>query len=372
MNLFSFIDKYGCYTFEEFDFTEVDNVIFAMLSYLDLKNFVSRNKYNPKKVKEVACEFFEGYDQKVNRPLAVRKAIKILRDIKDTRRYSNLLLYNYIYDISNDNQFGALTIEINKYLVYVSFEGTDCLISGWKEDFMFSYEFPTLSQKKAIDYLNKNFLFRRKKIIVGGHSKGGNLAVVAGMYANFIVKERIINVYNNDGPGLLDDQFSSKSFKYIESKIIHIIPEYSIVGLLLNHGDKMRVIKSFKKSILCHDATTWVVRNSEFDKVELSTFSKFWDIQIDNWLKRYSLEERQLLVEAMFNVFERLEIESFIELVDNKRMVIQVINEAKKIDDELAKMLKSFIKVILDVFADSTKEELLMFFEKRVSKKRSY
>ena len=56
-------------------------------------------------------------------------------------------------------------IELNKNQVYVSFEGTDHLIGGWKEDFMMSYMFPIPSQKMAISYVNRKFTFVRKQII---------------------------------------------------------------------------------------------------------------------------------------------------------------------------------------------------------------
>lgn len=371
MNLFSFIDKYGCYNFEEVEFTEVDNIIFSLLSYLELEGIVSRNRYSAKKLSVVADEYFKSYNKKETKILTVRKAIKVLRDIKNTRRYGDLLLYNYIYDTSGDNQFGALTIEINKKLVYVSFEGTDHLISGWKEDFMMSYMFPILSQRKAIDYINRNFLFRRKKIIVGGHSKGGNLALVAAMYANFIVKDKIIAIYNNDGPGLLREQFNSKEYKSIESKLIHIVPNYSFFGLLMCHRENLEVVRSFKKSLLSHDATTWVVRDNKFERVELSSFSDSLDNKIDEWLDNYSLLEREIWVETMFGIFDKTGVNSLVDLINNKKLILKIIGETKEFDDTTSLMLKEFFKLLFDTFASVTKEEVVSFFEKRVSRKQS-
>ena len=246
MNLFSYIDKYSDYSFEEVAFTEVDNVIMSMLSYLNLEGIVSKNSFNPKSLSVIGEEFFNKYPKKEKHIRAIKNAIKILRYIKDTKRYRDLLLYNYEYKFSGDNQFGALTIEINKDLIYVSFEGTDHLIGGWKEDFMMSYMFPVPSQKLAINYINRRFLFTKKKIIIGGHSKGGNLALVAGMYANRLVKNKIISVYSNDGLGLLKEEFNSKKYKNIEEKLISIVPNYSVIGLMLNNRTDVEVIRSFR------------------------------------------------------------------------------------------------------------------------------
>ena len=370
MNLFSYIDKYGYYTFDEVSFTEIDSVILSMLSYLELENIVSRSIYNPKKLSVVGYEYFKNYNKKEKKVLSVKRAIKILSYIKDTRRYGNLLLYNYLYEANDDKQFGALTIEINNKLVFVSFEGTDHLISGWKEDFMMSYMFPVSSQKRAIDYINRNFLFRRKKIILGGHSKGGNLALVAGMYANFLVKDKIISIYNNDGPGLLEEQYKSVYYKNIKDKLIHIVPNYSIFGLLLCHGDNLEVVRSYRRSIFSHDPTTWVVNDDKFERISLSQFSKLIDEKIDRWLDNYSLEERKIFVLALFNVFDKVGINSLVDVINNKRIVLKIISETREIDEKSANMLRDFFKIIFSSFANVKKEEISSFFEKINNKKQ--
>ena len=40
MNIFSYIDKYGEFTFDEVSFNEVDNAIMASLSYINFNNIV--------------------------------------------------------------------------------------------------------------------------------------------------------------------------------------------------------------------------------------------------------------------------------------------------------------------------------------------
>lgn len=364
MNLLSFVDKYGCYTFDEVSFTEVDNVILSMLSYLNLEGIVSSNRYNPQKLKKVGDIFFGMYSKKDAKVLATRNAIKLLRDIMNTRRYGDLLLYNYIYKSSGDNQFCALTIELNKKLVFVSFEGTDHLISGWKEDFMMAYKFPVLAQRMAIDYVNRNFLFRRKKIILGGHSKGGNLALVAGMYANFLVKDKIINIYNNDGPGLLRKQFESKEYESIKTKIVHIVPNYSVFGLLLNHGDDFEVVRSFKKSIYAHDTMTWVVKDKTFERVELSPFSKKLDVNLLEFVKGYEEEQREKHVMELFKVFERANIVSLVDIAENKKLIFKFISESKEIDDDTKVFLRKVIVIIFECIKTVSKEELANFFTK--------
>lgn len=364
MNLFSFIDKYSDYSFDSIAFTEVDNIIMSMLSYINLKGIVSENSFNPKKLSVVGEEFFKKHDKKEKNISSVKNGIKILRYIMNTKRYKDLLLYNYSYKSSGDNQFGALTIELNKDLVYVSFEGTDHLIGGWKEDFMMSYMFPVMSQKMAISYVNRNFFFSRKKIILGGHSKGGNLAMVAGMYANFLVKSKIVKIYNNDGPGLLIEQFNSKYYKNIEEKLMAIVPNYSVIGLLLNHREDLEIIKSFRRSVFAHDPTTWVVKELKFERTELSNFGKKFDSKLLKWIKNYDKEQRKKFVIQLFEIFDRANIVSLIDIMDNKKLILNLITESKELDKNTKVMLKELILLIFECFRDVSQEELLSMFNK--------
>ena len=365
MDVFNYINKYGVYTFNDVPFNDVDNIVFSALSYIDFDGIVSVNRFNPLTISRVASIYFNSHTKMSNNILAFRQAIKVFNAIKNTNRYGNLYLYNYVYEVCENEQFGALTIEINKNLVYVSFEGTDQMVSGWKEDFMLSYQFPVLSQRKAIDYINKYFWFRHKNIVVGGHSKGGNLAIVAAMYANFLVKDKIIKIYNNDGPGLLKEQINSRYYNDIKSKLVHIVPNYSIVGLLLRHSDNYLVVKSSKKGILAHDLTTWQIRDKELDFGELSHFSSELDIVISDWINKYSKEKRKNFVESLFMIFNKANIDSFVDIMEKKTLIIKLIISTKDIDKDTKYMLKEFVVVIFKTFRDVTKSDLLSFFGRK-------
>ena len=352
MNIFDYIKKNGCYTFDELGFNVVDNFIFSALTYSDLGNYVSDNRFNKRTISDVGNDFFKDFDKKQKNITAIRVGIKVLREIKDARRYKDLLLYNYSYIGNDKQQFCALTIEINKKLVYVSYEGTDELISGWHEDFEMAYKFPVLSQRRAIDYINRHFLFNNQNIILGGHSKGGNLAMVAGMYANFWVKDRIINIYNNDGPGLRKKEIESKYYKSINHKLISIIPNYSMVGLLLRHNNNYRVVKSTKRSVYAHDMATWLIENTDIKEGVLSSFSKYLDDSMINWLNKYNDDERKKFVDSLFMVFDRASVNSLVEVLNNKKLILKIVFEIKGIDKKTKRMLKDFTLMLFSYFKE--------------------
>ena len=366
MNFFSYVDKYGICSFEDEPFNEVDNAIFASLSYVSLFGIVSGNRFNKITIRDAGNRYFELYPDNKKNIWAVRNAIKLLKYIKDTKRYGDLYLYNYVYEANDEKQFSALTIEINPKLVYVSFEGTDHLVSGWKEDFMMTYKFPISSQKKAMDYINNRFIFDRKEIILGGHSKGGNLAVVAAMYASIFVRNKIIKIYNNDGPGLLREQFESSNYGRIKDKIVLIIPSHAVVGLLLYHSDNYIVVRSLKKGFISHDIHTWAVEDKAFMRAELDNYNKALDKEIINWLKKYTREERKRFVFAMFDIFERAGIESLLEIIEDGKLLFELINESKELDDVDREMLKDFINMIINCFKEVKIDEIKKMFDFKV------
>lgn len=156
---------------------------------------------------------------------------------------------NYInkIDAQEEKQFSAITIHMPDNTIYISFRGTDNTLIGWKEDFNMSFQSKVPSQLDAIEYINKIASKYKEKLRIGGHSKGGNLAVFGASFCKSNIQNRVINVYNNDGPGLQQDIIDSKEYKKILPKIHTYIPQTSIIGRLLYHEENYTVVQSTQK-----------------------------------------------------------------------------------------------------------------------------
>ncbi|MBQ6495260.1 MAG: DUF2974 domain-containing protein [Bacilli bacterium] len=368
MNIFDYIDKYGNYSFNEKEFNDIDNLIFSSLIYIDLDKYVSSNLFSKRSIYNIGKDFFRDYDIKSKSITATKVGINVLKIIMNKDRYKNLLLYNYSYIGDINQQFSAVTIDINSNLVYVSFEGTDQLISGWKEDFMMSYKFPVSAQKLAINYVNKFFTFGKKKIILGGHSKGGNLAMAAGMYANMFVKNKIVRVYNNDGPGFRESQFNSIYYNRIKDKLVYIIPNYSVVGLLLKHSDNYIVVKSLKKGIYAHNLANWMVKDDKLLTTELSSYSSLIDKTVFNWLEKHNDSERENFVNKLFLIFDKANIIDLIDVMNNKKLIFNLIRNSKELDNKTRNMLMDFIYLFLNLFKETKISEIESFFHNNLNK----
>lgn len=349
MNIYDYIDNYGIYSFDEKPINLVDKVIFSFLSYVNFQEIVDYCKITIKEAGRIHLGMHKLDEVNI---IAVKEANKLLRHIKDTKRYKDCLLYNYVYEGTEHLQFSAICIEYQKNKVYVSYEGTDQLISGWKEDIVLAYRTNTLSHRKAIKYLNKYFTFSNKQLIIGGHSKGGNLALIASMYANFFVRSQIKEIYNVDGPGLLDQEFYSSEFKRIMPRYKHIIPENSIIGMLLNNTNEV-VIKTTTSGPITHDIAYWEIKNDKFILNNLSPFSEELRKDILRWLSTTHKNDIRKLAKNFQNIFESAGINSLIDIKKKRKLIFELIEESKNMDPEAKRVLINFIKMVIKSYGDT-------------------
>ena len=202
-----------------------------------------------------------------------------------------------------------------------------------------------------------------KELIIGGHSKGGNLALVASMYSNYVVRKKIKQVYNVDGPGLLDKQFKSSRFEKIKKKYNHIIPDYSLVGLLLNHTNDI-IVLSTNKGILAHNIVYWKIKKNTFERSKLSPMSKELDKEIMKWYRKYSSKDKeyfQIFIKNLDEVLTKANIRSILDLKKEKRRIFSLIHESKDINESTKKLLTDLIIILIKCFKDTKKEEIKQF-----------
>ena len=362
MNVIEYIKKYGDITIEEKPLNDADKLLFGLLSYVYYNGACPFNDRHKATISEVAKEFFEYKTRAELKKniLAIRGSIKLLNLIKDKKRYKDLLMYNDVYIADESQQFSAVCIEINPKLVYVSFEGTDQMLSGWEEDAKMVYMFPVKAHRHAIKYLNRHFTFRCCDIIVGGHSKGGNLALIASMYCNHAVRKKIKEVYSYDGPGIRKKQLASNRFKKIEDRYHHIVPYNSVVGMLMNNTNNHIVIKTSGSGLMGHYAEKWQFEDCMFKKVKLSRASRILDMGIDTWTDRYTDKEFKLFTEQVFNMFKKENITSLLEIFDNPKILIKIYQNTHDLDPIVSNMVKDLI----DIVVDYSKEAITSIFKR--------
>lgn len=342
MNIIDYIKKNKDKTFQELPFNEIDNLIYALLPYIDFTNIVPAFKSKKVTLKEVALKL-RG-KKKDFRGMFIGNTFKMLEIMKDSRRYQDTLLYNYMKVVNSDMQFGAITMKLPDNSIYVAFAGTDTSIIGWEEDFKMTYLYPGASQKYASIYLNKAIGLLDKKVRVGGHSKGGNLAICAVMNSHFWIRKKVKKINNFDGPGFLKKEIESKVYQKIEPRIKMYVPKESIIGMLFYNTLDYVVIKSKGLSILQHDAFNWQCKNTEFIRDSQSKRSKALQQKLTKKLEELSLDERTLLVNNLFNIFKNNNIKDTKEI--KVKEIFKLIKEFKKLDKETQNLLTELLIII--------------------------
>lgn len=340
-NLLNYIQEYGDRDFKNKAFNDIDNLVFSELSYLDFSNTsINRGKYT---LEYIGLEYLNQnkYQEIKKLGIAQRDAYKLLRVVVTKKRYQNIILSNYIYNTNKDKQFSAITFKIHNNLKYICFEGTDERISGWKEDGELACFFPIPSHIDSINYVNENVKLLGPNVIIGGHSKGGNLALVSAMYMKKHKKIKVKKVYSNDGPGLRKKEFESAEYKQIKKKYVHIVPNSSIVGVLLRN-DSYKVIKSTKNNIFGHAIATWKVEKDCLVPSELSPKSKRLEKSIISWLDKHNDEERLKIIHNLFKALEDADITDIPNATKAKNL-IKIIHNIKNIDKQTKELIKDLI-----------------------------
>lgn len=356
-NLEQYVEKYGNISFLKKEFNDIDAVILSNILYMDLEGVVPENK-NTITLQEAISKFlyFCDYKEFLKRGFVQKDVYKLAKILLNKKRYASIKLQHYKRIVNDQEQFCAMCYRLPNHKLVVCFEGTDHHLSGWEEDLAMAYQYPVPSQRDAIAYLKSAVGLLDHNIIVLGHSKGGNLALVSSMYAGRFIQNKIKNIYNFDGPGLRKREFDSKNFKRIEAKLKHIVPNYSVFGLLLRHNDSFKVIQSTKKDLFAHAIFTWQVEDDHFVPAKLSTLSKNLDKSIIMWLEEHNDEKREKISKAIFSTLRKSGITNFMETAKIKN-IITILKNSKEIDKETVNLMVHFIKFNISYCFTNRKEK---------------
>jgi len=307
-NILDYLKWRGDLDFSSVPFNPVDNVIFCQLSYLTLDGIVPGIENKDGISIDLAVEIYNEKLQKQSGSLSssvFKYDPEFINALGASKRFGKCRLFCHVnqIDTKHEKQFSAISIHIDNNRHFIAFRGTDTSIVGWKEDLNMSFQKEIPSQKEAVKYLEKIASMTKGHLYIGGHSKGGNLAIYAASFCHERIKKRIINIYNNDGPGFHESVIKNTGFEEIREKIYCYVPQSSIVGMFLEHNSDYTIIKSSQSGIMQHDLYSWDVTHNDLiyiDKVTIS--SQYVNRTIREWLSRLDNEQRRQFIEAVYQI----------------------------------------------------------------------
>jgi len=348
-NMFDYLEWRGDLTFRQAPVNMVDNLLFSCLAYVVLYDIVGGlHNGDTKTIAEAAMEFVVLPEETKN--LRDKNDEKIFLAMAETERFGNLHLQYYVQqmDKTAEKQFSAITVALDDGSYFVAFRGTDYSVIGWKEDFNMTFVSGVPAQQEAVKYLNAVAERTTGPLYVGGHSKGGNLAIYAASFCEPQVQERIVDIYNNDGPGFLEDVIASKGYQAICDRIQTYVPQTSFFGLALEHEEDYVVIESTERFLMQHDPYSWSVKGAEFVYLEEVTPSgRFLDQTVRGWLAGLSAEEREQFVDAVYELLVREDADTL--QATAKRWLTnagELIHTLRSVDDETSDMIERTLKLL--------------------------
>lgn len=332
-------------SFEELPFNEVDALILAQLAYEDIPRLVpalddERNMYGTfrgrirhfpmdrhnlrqsakallrapfsaitlKQMDEVlhggadsACQH-QVHAVNFTDPAIMHSFV---RTVAANPRFSGLRVGAFAerFDTDEQTQTAALTFLLPDGTLVLSFRGTDDSLVGWKEDFNMAFQYPVPAQRMAADYICAVAKLWPGDMILTGHSKGGNSAVYAAMNAPAKIRKRIAAVYSLDGPGFPEHVVTSEPYLSTVSKVHKIVPDSSIIGMVLETPEPCVVVKADCEGLMQHFAFAWQVDGDAFVRVDdIAPSSHEFNSSFNRWMTGLSREEREHAVDALFQV----------------------------------------------------------------------
>lgn len=356
-------------------YNEVDYLIFSILSYTHLEDLADQDFEQAHLISLWADKVLPlqnitpknlNYVSRVSIP-------NLLQQLAKSPRFNHIKAQHFVHrtDVIQTIQFCAITFVISENLLFVSFRGTDETLTGWKEDMQMSYCEEVPAQRSAAIYLALIMArYPDHKIVAGGHSKGGNLALYASVMQSPENQERIAGIYNFDGPGLSLTQISSLAYRSIKDKIHTIVPKSSMIGILLEQASDYEVVDSEEVGPMQHDPFSWVIEGPRFLREDTLTESS---IALKNEMRKFltqqTREERANFFDNLFAMIESSGAATLNDLLINRRVLMRfTLNFLKAMGGEDRKRLFEFTSMVLRAWVDDQAQSIKSSLVKAINK----
>ena len=346
-DIFDYLKWRGDLTFTQDPPNAVDALIFSALAYIHFSDEPEAFSDAPVLLRSAAEAFFlQAHPEE---DIRVKNDLELLRLASESVRFgfAKLYLYRDLLIPEQETQFAAVTFLLDDGSAFVSFRGTDYSLVGWKEDFNMAFQQTVPAQRLAQQYVREVAAEYVGPLRLGGHSKGGNLAVFAAARSAPAVQEQILEVYNNDGPGFTEYMMGDPGYLAMVPRTRTFVPQSSVIGMLLEHEEPYTIIKSKQLGLLQHEIYSWEVMGKSFIPMEeITGGTRFVNATIKDWLAGMTNQERNELVDLMFGLLGTGGVESALDILHPKNVGLYLKTISQ--DENLRKILSEEFTNLMD------------------------
>ena len=356
-NMIDYIDWRGDLTFEQSKLNEVDNVLLVFFSFLNMRGIVSdipgEEPITLREATKIYLKKIKGQKTSYGAIIPTEDIHRMARKMATSARFGNVLLSGYVdrVDREKQEQFAAYTAVLDDGSAFVSFRGTDDTLIGWKEDLNMSFTKETAAQRSAVRYIAQLANNFDGTIRIGGHSKGGNLAVYsAAAQSDPEVRQRIHRIYNNDGPGFSKDFIESEGYEDIRSRVVKLVPQDSVVGMMLYNDDNYTVVKSERAGIDQHNSYLWQVTGKRFLRMnQISEKTVILNETLARWLEGKDMETRREISDAVYEIMTAANAKTLTDFSKDKLLLIRSVRmiapqKRDMVFRELSQLIREIVK----------------------------
>ena len=346
-NIFDYLTDVQYDSFYDIPLNELDVLALTELTYLSFDNLLDESD---NRLLDVATRVPRDINVLTN-----KERLQLLDQLSTHKRFKNSKLSNFVNDIDEElqKQFAAMTYRLNLDTYLIVFRGTDDSIIGWKEDFHLTYMKEIPAQKHALEYLEDFFKqYPKQKVLLAGHSKGGNLAVYAASQIQPDLQEKISAIYTYDAPGLQAHLTETTGYQEIIPKIQRYVPQGSVIGMMLVVPDTPIVVKSTALGgIAQHNTFSWLTEGQHFVQLEeISSESLQIKDTLKEWVDSVPDEELELYFDLFFGTILESGITSINDLSSRNAIehIRQLVSQAQTLEPEQVEILRNLTQLLLD------------------------
>lgn len=341
-NIHDYLRWRGDIAFGEHPFNDVDNLVLSALVYLDFSGIVPAEGSDDSISVADACKALLDKSAGDVKPY-VRSLAKVdtafVKLVRASQRFGNAQLSAYVDVVSANRalQFAAMQVSLPEAGDYLALRGTDTTIVGWRENLMTSFRI-TEAQQEAARYVERALVRSADiggNVRVGGHSKGGNLAEYAAATCPEPLRQRIVCVYSNDGPGMAPEVMPQSPREILGERLRLIVPTYSMVGMLFARKNERRtIVASSASGIEQHDITTWqVLRDGVEEADALDPDCVTQNDAIAEWASGIALDERERVTNEVFNILQTGGAKTFEQILASPDQLQRVLRGLGSLDE---------------------------------------
>lgn len=361
--IITYLSKYGDKDLSEEPFNEIDSLILCQLSYLHYDAFVGsvKDEASPVAVRDIFES--EDYEELFLDYWFKKDNHKLFEGFVRSKRFGETTLnfFENIISTESEAQFSAITFILPDKSVYVAFRGTDATLIGWKEDLKLAYSKPLRSQELAAGYLIDVSGTFSGPFRVGGHSKGGNLAVYATMNVPYSIRDRVMDVYDHDGPGFRPEILDQGHFEELKDRVHKYIPKSSIVGIILEEQLPYEIVESYSVGALQHNTYTWKCKDSRLVRAKGSNgIRDLSEKTLNEWILSLSKSEVDAFIDTLFDILTAGDAKSIFDIVKNPGETLSFgVSAFKDLSEETKHALFIIFKRLVGIMNENALSQFL-------------